>query len=293
MSSLHVQGSYDHHASHIRCPVAAMRLGISSFTYTWAVGVPGHPPERPMDVPGLIDRAQSLGVHVLQIADNLPLHRLSPAQLDGLERLAAELKLALEVGTRGIAPPHLRTYLSLARQLKSPILRVVIDTTDHRPGEDEIVALLREVVPEFEQAGVCLAIENHDRFKARALARVIARVASDCVGICLDTANSLGAQEGPEAVLDALGPLVVNLHVKDIAIFRASHQMGFRVEGRPAGQGQLNVPWLLQVLRDLGRDVNAIVELWTPPEETLTATIAKESAWADASVAYLRTLIPD
>ena len=73
---------------------------------------------------------------------------------------------------------------------------------------------------------------------------------------------------------------------------RASHMMGFSVEGRPAGRGQLNIPWLLQALRDLGCDVNAIVELWTPSEETLAATIAKESAWAAASVSYLRSLIP-
>jgi sugar phosphate isomerase/epimerase len=272
-----------------------MRLGISSFTYTWAIGVPGHPPERPMDVMALIEQAGSLGVHVMQIADNLPLHRLSPAQLDGLARRAAELDIALEVGTRGIAPPHLRTYLRLAQRLKSPILRVVIDTADHQPDEEESVALLKEVVPEFRQAGICLAVENHDRFKARALAGMLARVsdqAGHCLGVCLDTVNSFGALEGPEVVLEALGPLAVNLHVKDFAVVRASHMMGFSVEGRPAGRGQLNIPWLLQALRDLGRDVNAIVELWTPSEETLAATIAKESAWAAASVSYLRSLIP-
>jgi hypothetical protein len=43
----------------------------------------------------------------------------------------------------------------------------------------------------------------------------------------------------------------------------------------------------------LGLDPNAILELWTPPEETLSATIAKEDAWAVKSVEYLRTLIPD
>jgi L-ribulose-5-phosphate 3-epimerase UlaE len=67
--------------------------------------------------------------------------------------------------------------------------------------------------------------------------------------------------------------------------------MGFVVEGTPAGQGRLDVPWVLGRLREFGRECNAILELWTPPEADIDATIAKEQAWAEASVRYLRTLI--
>lgn len=270
-----------------------MRLGISSYTYTWAVGVPGQPPERPMSALDLLDKASQLGVRVLQVADNLPLDRLSGVELDAFESRATELDISIEVGTRGIAHQHLRTYLRLAERLRSPLVRIVIDTPDHHPREDEIISALREIMPEFEQAAVRLAIENHDRFKAGTLAQILERIGSQWVGVCLDTVNSFGALEGPEVVLQALGPWVVNLHVKDFAICRADHMMGFTIEGRPAGQGRLNLPWLLQELCDRGRDPNAILELWTPPAETLAATIAREDAWAAASVEYLRTLIPD
>ena len=74
---------------------------------------------------------------------------------------------------------------------------------------------------------------------------------------------------------------------------RAGHNLGFVVEGRPAGQGQLDVPWLLTRLRNFGRDCNAILELWTPPADDIEATIALEERWAQASVDYLRTLIDD
>lgn len=113
------------------------------------------------------------------------------------------------------------------------------------------------------------------------------------LGICLDTVNSFGALEGPDVVVRTLGPWTVNLHIKDFGVTRASHQMGFAIEGRPAGQGQLDVPWLLNTLRSLDRDVNAILELWTPPDPTLSETIAREGAWAAESVAYLRGLISD
>jgi 3-oxoisoapionate decarboxylase len=87
--------------------------------------------------------------------------------------------------------------------------------------------------------------------------------------------------------------LVVNLHVKDFTIYRTSHMMGFTIAGRPAGQGMLDVPWLLGELRRHGKDPNAILELWIPPEQELADTISKELRWAQESIAYLREFIPD
>ena len=245
-----------------------------------------------MNTQHLLKRAAELGVDLVQVADNLPLDRLSPEALDAVETQAASLGITMEVGTRGIGLDRLRTILNLATRLNSSILRIVIDTASHHPKEDEVVDTLRHILPEFERANIILAIENHDRFETRALVRIIERLASNYVGICLDTVNSFGALEGPEVVMDRLGPWVVNLHVKDFAVRRADHMMGFIVEGTPAGQGQLKIPWLLDSIRARGRDPNAILELWTPPEKTLSETISKEAAWAAMSVQYLRNLIP-
>ena len=268
-----------------------MRLGVGSYTYTWAAGVPGSLPKRPMTCVDLLDKAASLGVHVAQFCDNLPLIELSLTEIDKFEKKAHELGIEVEVGTRGIAPENLRAHLSLAKRLKSSIVRVVVDKGDHKPSEDEVVALVREVIRDYERAEICLAIENHDRFTAATLARTVERIGSSQIGICLDTVNSFGALEGPDVVVNALAPWTVNLHVKDFLIRRADHMMGFTIEGTPAGKGRLDVPWLLQKLREAGCDPNAILELWTPPEDIIEATIAKEDAWARESVEYLRTMI--
>lgn len=269
-----------------------MRLGIGSYTFTWAVGVPGFPPPEPLTAPRLLERAAALGVGVVQICDNLPLDRLCEGELEALRARAGELGVQVEVGTRGIRPDHLRAYLALARRFRSPVLRVVIDTTEHHPEPDEVVRLLAPLMPEFECAGVHLAIENHDRFPARVLARIVERLASPCAGVCLDTVNSFGALEGPEVVIETLAPYTVNLHVKDFVIRRAGHQMGFTIEGAPAGEGRLDIPRLIAAIRSAGRDPNAIVELWTPPAGSIAETIAREAAWAQRSVAYLRGLLP-
>ena len=69
--------------------------------------------------------------------------------------------------------------------------------------------------------------------------------------------------------------------------------MGFSIEGTPAGQGRLNVPWLLDRLRSFGCDPNAILELWTAPDPGLENTIIKEDTWARESVRALRQWITD
>ena len=112
------------------------------------------------------------------------------------------------------------------------------------------------------------------------------------IGVCLDTANSLGAGEGLEAVLAELAPLTVNLHLKDFSIERVPHLMGFTVTGRPAGRGFLDVPVLLAQLASFNRCHTAILELWTPPEPELAGTMAKEETWAAQSLEFLRPLFP-
>jgi 3-oxoisoapionate decarboxylase len=268
-----------------------MKLGISSYTYTWAIGVPGHLPARVMSTHDLVQAAAALGVHVVQIADNLPLHHLVDADCHALVTEARDLQVAIEVGTRGISPDHLARYIDLATLFQSSILRVVIDTSTHHPTEDEVIDLLRAQVTQLTERHITLAIENHDRFSAKTFARIIERIGSPSVGICLDTVNSFGALEGPEVVVDTLADYVVNLHIKDFSIQRHSHMMGFTIEGQPAGQGRLDIPWLLACLAQKGRDPNAILELWTPPESDVETTIAKERSWAEQSVYTLRQWI--
>jgi hypothetical protein len=67
--------------------------------------------------------------------------------------------------------------------------------------------------------------------------------------------------------------------------------MGFEISGAPAGQGRLNIPWLLKELRDVKVDPNAILELWPAPQEDLAATIDMEEKWCASSVTYLRTVM--
>ena len=266
-----------------------MQLGLSSYAFPWAIGVPGYPPPEPMTVFAFVRRASALGVKVVQIADNLPLHTLSPAAEADLWVLLQDIALQVEVGTRGSQPAHLLRYLALAERFGSPLVRVVIDTPTDQPPIADIIRRLRAVLPAYAARGITLAIENHDRLSAATLATILTACDSTHIGICLDTANSLGAGEGLDDVLRHLAASVVNLHVKDVRVRRQPHGLGFAVEGTPAGMGLIDLPSLLLRFSPLS-DMNALLELWPPPEATVAATITKEAAWVEQSLAYLAGL---
>ncbi len=268
-----------------------MKLGLSSYTFGWAVGVRGHIPASPLDEHGLLDKCSEHDVKLLQIGDNLPLHELADARLTRLAECAVSQGAQLEVGARGLTTQRIAEYVAIARRLGARLIRLVIDDAGYHPDPKTVTKLLREAVPLLD--GLTLGIENHDRFPAATLREMIEAAGSDRIGVCLDTANSLGAGEGLDAVVRELGPLTVNLHVKDFHIVRAPHLMGFTVEGQPAGSGFLNLPRLLEQLAPFNRCRTAVLELWTPPEPRLDDTIAKEATWAVQSLRYLRPFFRD
>lgn len=90
-----------------------------------------------------------------------------------------------------------------------------------------------------------------------------------------------------------LAPYTNCLHLKEFIVQRVWSMMGFTVEGRPAGQGQVDVPWLLDTLKAAGARFNVVIELWPPEQPTLAQTIAMEQAWNEESIAHMRRFVQD
>jgi len=267
-----------------------MNCGISSYTYTWAIGVPGKEPKNPMTIFQLIEKAAELDVNVVQVADNLPLDRFSEIELLKIRNFAEDLNIKIEVGAKKMTLENLERYIEIAAFFDSPIVRFVIDGECFQPGLEEIHSIIKNVIPLLENYKIILAIENHDRFKAAEFAEMVEKADSKYVGICLDSVNSMGAGEGLETVIEKLAPLAVNLHVKEFSVKRVFHKMGFVIEGCPLGEGMLPVFELIKKVSP--RCQSAILEQWTPPEESIEKTIEKEARWAEISIKYLKdTLI--
>lgn len=268
-----------------------IQLGISSYTYTWAVGVPGTFPLKPFSAHDLIDKASLTDVNLVQIADNLSLENYTGDQLKELLTYAKDNNVSIEFGSRGLTLEHTLKCLEIAGNLSSPILRMVIDGPGYEPDLQQIIKIIKDLLPELKSGNISLALENHDRLKAREFEKIIQSVGSDLVGICLDSVNSMGAGEGFETVSDILLPYTINLHIKDFSIRRVTHKMGFVIEGRPAGSGMLNIAETIEKLSGFNRCKSAILELWTPPEFSIEDTVIKEDKWANESISFLKTII--
>ena len=66
-----------------------MKLGISSYSLTWAVGVPGYErPASPLSGIDILNIAASNRIRLVQFADNLPLHRMTELELAKLSSVA-------------------------------------------------------------------------------------------------------------------------------------------------------------------------------------------------------------
>ncbi|HYZ83692.1 MAG TPA: sugar phosphate isomerase/epimerase [Bryobacteraceae bacterium] len=270
-----------------------MQPGIGSWTYGWAAGVKGYPkPATPLTPLHLLERANAFGVEVVQIADNMPLKLLSGAELDELSRVASAANITLEIGTVGVQPRNLLQHLEIADRLGARLIRSLIADVGSRPEVAQATRWIAEALPQYEAAGVCLALENYEQYTARELGDLIRGIGSPALGVCLDTVNSLGALETPDMLIAELGPWVRSLHVKDFAIERAPSRMGFQVVGRPAGQGMLNVPRLVSQLQAANVAPNLILELWTPDQGSVEASIRLEEEWAAESVRFLKRFCP-
>ncbi len=268
-----------------------MQTGISTYTYTWAIGVPGSEPGNPMSVFALISKAAAFKVDCVQLADNLTLNWTDNEEMDNIRQFAQNHHIQIEIGGRGLTPENLQRHIEMAVYFGSPIVRMVIDGNDYCPDMDTILSVIRNSLGDLESNGIILALENHDRLHASSFRDIVENSGSSNVGICLDCVNSIGIGEDIETVLKCLAPYTVNLHIKDFSVKRVSHKMGFVIEGTPAGRGLLNLPNIIERLLPYNRCNSGILELWTPPAEDLQETIRREDSWARESVSYIKQIL--
>lgn len=271
-----------------------MRLGIGTYCYMWSLGVPGAMPARPMTALELLEEAVRLRVGVVQFGPNHPLEQRSADELARLLAFADAQNLELELGARGLQAAQLAVTVRFARACGAELVRTVPAELPQggTPEPAEMERQLRALLPVLEGESVSLAIENA-LIPARTLRAVLETIGHPRLGITLDTVNSMAIGEGVRDVAEVLAPWTLCLHVKDFAVSREWHMMGFRVEGAPAGSGLLDVPWLLETLRRAGRDPNAILELWPPAQQTVEETVRLERRWVRESIHSLRKLITE
>jgi len=270
-----------------------MKLGIGSYTYPWAIGLPHAKPNHPLRPLQLLEKAQHLGVGIVQFGPNLPLDRLAEADLREVVKQAKSWKIDLEIGMEGIDPGRLRDKLQFAKRIGAIILKTTPERPDGSiPMWSEIAYVLRPLMEEFEKEKIGLAIDN-TRIAAAELNALLESIRNPYLGAALDTSAPLGFAQGWQISARVLGHRTISLHLKDFVTQPLANGMGFAITGCPMGKGNLSVPWIVESFAALRVAPSVIMESWTPEQKTLNETIALEDAWAQQGVDYLRRFIPD
>jgi sugar phosphate isomerase/epimerase len=264
----------------------APAIGLSSYAFFWQLS---DRVSEPLSIHEALEQTAALGVELFQICDYAPLEAMTGQELESVRATADSLGLNLELGTKGIQPEHLRRFLQIAGILHAPLLRTMFNVPGHTPAADEAVAIFTEVLPEFQAAGVKIAVETYEQVPTARILDVIRRVDSTYLGICSDPANTVAALELPRDVIDAVAPYVLNMHIKDFAFSRKEGWVGFTYSGAPLGDGLLDYDYMAGKLQPKERKISQIIEHWLPWQASAEETIRLEKQWTQQSLDFLRS----
>lgn len=270
-----------------------MKLGISSYTYPWAIGLPDAQPAQPLTPLQLMEKAQELGVGIVQFGPNMPLDKLPEKDLREVVKRADSWKIDLELATVGFDPARLKFQIQFARKIGAILIKTTPERPDGTlPARMEIAEALRSVVDDLKDAEIGLALDN-SRMPAQELVELLGTVRSTWLGAALDTATPMAIPQGWQISVRVLTSRTLCLHLKDFMVNPLDHGMGYSIEGCPVGKGRLNIAWLMESIAAIRVEPSVFVENWTPAQKTLEETIALEHAWARQGVEYLRKFIID
>lgn len=210
------------------------------------------------DAPEVVERAAAMGFDAIEWRGGADGHA-------GAHRSAAELRaIRAAMDDRGLVAIAVTTYTDLvhpspavrqasvdelvahaevAAVLGAPSLRAFPgDRTDEVADEELLeraVGTLRAAVERLDGSGVAIAVEPHDAFMASApVADLLARVGHPAVGAIWDAGNTWSIGEAPEVGIEALGPWLRYVQMKDGVGRRPDWRLTLLGEGEvPLGRG--------------------------------------------------------
>ena len=152
-----------------------------------------------------------------------------------------------------------------------------------------MTAALRPLAAVAAEEGVLLALENHADFRGHEVAGIVAAVASPGLGVRFDTANPYAVIEEPLAAADALAPLTVATHVKDLRV-RPKHQGLLSLLGCALGEGDVDLRQIVPMLAARAPDparLSLTVEVEPPPGSDAWEATKRSVAWMRETFADL------
>lgn len=266
-----------------------MKAGLGSYAFRYAIGDTSLSPDERMDLTGLLECCNMLKIKVIQICDNIPLHKLSDEKLQDGKNLTEKYGIRIETGTSGYDFNHLIRYIEITRHFNSGILRTVLKRDKNNLSNDAIIDQICRIIPLLESNGIALAIENHFDHSPFELGSLIKKIDHPLVRICIDPLNSLTRLCGINETFNELKKYIITAHVKDVKIERKG--TSFLISGCPLGEGLMGIEDYLKNIHELNPECNIFLEQWMDPLETIQKSVEKEMAWVKEGMSFLDRII--
>jgi sugar phosphate isomerase/epimerase len=243
-----------------------MKLGLAVYGTTFMMGIHPRSTRPRITASQLLEQATQYGLQGIE----LPLSLLEGEDAAALSRQAKARGQYLVVASGGYDPKPLKEAVEAAVRLGAPTVRTVVGGADfggdrrRMAGQwssflEEVLSGLGEAARAAEQAGVVLAVENHQDLASEELLWLCREIGSPHFGITLDTGNPLATAEEPVDFARRLGPHLKHVHMKDYWIYMSDE--GYRLVRCPLGQGVVDFAALLQVFAKYCPKVNMSMEL--------------------------------
>ncbi|MBB5037258.1 sugar phosphate isomerase/epimerase family protein [Prosthecobacter dejongeii] len=187
-----------------------------------------------------------------------------PAHAADVTRFERELRTAREAGVR-----ILRSALGGRRY------EVFTRRADFEGWKANALKSMALAEPIARRLQMQIGIENHKDWEVAELVAALKGMASEHMGACVDTGNSLALLEDPMAVVEALAPYAVTVHLKDLAV--KPYQEGFQMSEVPLGQGSLDLAAMLDVLIAARPSLKMHLEMIT--RDPLDIPCLRDSYW--------------
>lgn len=224
-----------------------------------------------------------------------------------LRRQAEEWGMFLE-GTAGLPREQadlerFEAEVVTAKNAGAAVIRVVLPSKgsgrryeayksveEFRQTRDRGRQMLELAEPVMARHRIRLALENHKDERVSEKLETLKRISSEYVGLCVDTGNDIAFLEDPTEVVEVYAPWAFSVHLKDMAV--QEYEDGFLLAEVPLGEGILDLPKVVQVLRSRRPEVQFSLEMMT--RDPLKVPCLTEPYWAamgDIPGSYLaRTL---
>jgi 3-oxoisoapionate decarboxylase len=277
---------------------AGTSLGLVTYCLNIAAknfNLPGVPDVR--GPTGFITEAARIGASAVQISYGILGADERRMVRDLAERLGIGLEATVNLPKGGEADlAKFEREMETLRELGVPIARTVLlpgrryeqfkSILDYAQAMRVGIKALSDAEKVARRTGVRLALENHKDQTLEERLALLEQFSSEWIGVTLDVGNNIALLEDPVETARAFAPWTLTVHFKDQGV--REYENGFLLADVPVGEGVIDLPAVIQVIRAKKPEVRFHLELIT--RDPLKIPYLRDDYWATLDEVKAREL---